>query len=85
MRQDEGHLEEDLDLARDGIWRAILKTLSAVASLQEKALASCRLSQCCAQTFDFRRENERRIRANNLKHVSEGVFVLIDRLLLDRA
>ena len=81
VQQHDAHLQQDLELARDGVGVAVGEALGAVAPLQQEALAPLRRSQFRLQLVDFPGHDDRRQAREFAEHAREPLPVLVNRLL----
>ena len=81
LHQHKAHLEQDLQLARDGIRIAVGKTLRAIPPLQKKPLPTHRLSELGLQIVDFPARDQRRQRTQFSDGPIQRHLIRIRRLL----
>src|SRR5688572_27569024 len=84
MQQHDAHLQQDLELARDGIGIAVGETLRAVAALEQEALAALRGGQFGLELIDFPGHHDRWQARELAEDSREPFLVLVDRLLEGR-
>jgi hypothetical protein len=79
--EDEGHLEEDLELGGDDIRSAIGEGLGAVASLEEEAASFLGIGDVLAEALDLSAGDERGEFSEPVDGGIDSFAVLVDDLL----
>src|SRR5688572_290328 len=81
VQQHDAHLQEDLELARDGVGVTVGEALRAVASLQQETLAPLRRGELRLELVDFPGHHDRRQARELPEDTREPARVPVNRLL----